>query len=827
MDLNKHTLTVKGDFEQTSKTYEININGGQFNIQGDFIQSGGTMNIGGGTLHVTGDYRMETLTTDEEKEETTESYSSGSLVMTDEDDQVKVDGDFVVYSDAYSRLQAGTMTLLGNFTQKSSDSDGSSDFSASGTHTVIFAGTDKQTIYFENPQYSGFAYASFQNENVKILSKLRGWTLSDDMTFVADFPGIVGSMDLNGHTLTVNRDFELTSDTNSINVNGGQLEIQGDLLQSGGTMNIGGGTLHVTGDYRIETITTDEEGEKSESSSCGVLRMTNKADKVNVDGAFVMYSEYNHYGDLTAGTLTVCGAFRQIEGDSGSCYNFCASDEHTTVLAGGTAESPQEVSFESEYSSRFAILKLLKTEENYSFTPDNCWVTLQQAGDDTDSSDESGESSESGEIGDGSQTGETTATAEPGETGDGSQTGGTGDSSASGETGDSSASGEIGDGSQSGGTTATAEPGETGDSSQSGGTTATAKPGETGDSSQSGGTTATAKPGEAGDSSQSGGTTATAEPGEAGDGSQSGGTIATAAPGETGDGSQSGGTTATAEPGETGDGSQSGGTTATAEPGEAGDGSQSGGTTATAEPGETGDGSQSGGSTVTAQPGGAGTTAAPGTSNASGSTEKPSSTSTSANTAVSDNTPSSPVAPASTTQPDTKKTTEKKAAVGTEVKDTSGVTYKVTATGEVEYTKPANQDITKVTIPSTVKIDGVEYKVTSISDNAFSGCSKLKSVTIGKNITSIGKRAFYNCKNLTKVTISANVTKIGKQAFAKCSKLKTLIIKTTKLTEKSVGSNAFKGIFAKAKVTVPKKQKKEYKKMLKKKGIPSTVKYKG
>ena len=43
-------------------------------------------------------------------------------------------------------------------------------------------------------------------------------------------------------------------------------------------------------------------------------------------------------------------------------------------------------------------------------------------------------------------------------------------------------------------------------------------------------------------------------------------------------------------------------------------------------------------------------------------------------------------------------------------------------------------------------IDG--YKITAISDGAFSGCDNLVSVTIGDSVTTIGNQAFYNCSNL-------------------------------------------------------------------------------
>ena len=51
----------------------------------------------------------------------------------------------------------------------------------------------------------------------------------------------------------------------------------------------------------------------------------------------------------------------------------------------------------------------------------------------------------------------------------------------------------------------------------------------------------------------------------------------------------------------------------------------------------------------------------------------------------------------------------------------------------VEYKKPVSKKVTSVTIPDKVTISGKAYKVTGVSANAFSGCKKLKKVTVGKN----------------------------------------------------------------------------------------------
>lgn len=116
----------------------------------------------------------------------------------------------------------------------------------------------------------------------------------------------------------------------------------------------------------------------------------------------------------------------------------------------------------------------------------------------------------------------------------------------------------------------------------------------------------------------------------------------------------------------------------------------------------------------------------------------------------------------------------------------------------VEYSKPKKSKTT-ITIPDTITIDGITYKVTSISKNAFKNNKKIKKVIIGKNITKIGSNAFSGCKNL-----------------------KTITVKSIKL--KSVGKNAFKGIHAKAKIKVPKSKLKKYKNLMSKKGQKSSVK---
>ena len=164
------------------------------------------------------------------------------------------------------------------------------------------------------------------------------------------------------------------------------------------------------------------------------------------------------------------------------------------------------------------------------------------------------------------------------------------------------------------------------------------------------------------------------------------------------------------------------------------------------------------------------------------------------------------IAPGETKVPSAAKAPE---TAGTKIASKKGDTYKVTDTSgkipEVELTKSAAKKKAKtVVIPKTVKVDGVNYKVTAIAEKAFAGNKKLKTVVIGADIEKIGAKAFYKCVNLKKVTIQ-----------------------TTKLKAKSVGAKAFAKIHKKAVVKVPKAKKKAYKKWLKKRGIGGKQKIMG
>ncbi len=134
-----------------------------------------------------------------------------------------------------------------------------------------------------------------------------------------------------------------------------------------------------------------------------------------------------------------------------------------------------------------------------------------------------------------------------------------------------------------------------------------------------------------------------------------------------------------------------------------------------------------------------------------------------------------------------------------------------------------------VTISDRVEVSGVVNLI--LCDGATLTASKGIRLSKDNSLTIYGQsggsgKLVANALAGSKVVIGKNISSIGKQAFYGCKKLKSIVIKTEKLTAKKVGGSAFKKISSKVKVSVPKKKKTEYKKLLKKKGLPKSAKIK-
>lgn len=113
--------------------------------------------------------------------------------------------------------------------------------------------------------------------------------------------------------------------------------------------------------------------------------------------------------------------------------------------------------------------------------------------------------------------------------------------------------------------------------------------------------------------------------------------------------------------------------------------------------------------------------------------------------------------------------------VGTIIEGKDKAQYIVTKSsktaGEVAYRKMTDKSVKKVVVPDAIRVNGIVYKVTSVSTGACKSLSKVQSLVIGKNVKKIEKDAFRGCKNLKSVKItSTKISSIGAHAFLKVSK---------------------------------------------------------
>ena len=216
---------------------------------------------------------------------------------------INVTGDLTVQNNVKNTLQDGTITIGGNFYQKTSNAN----FVPSGT-AVQFTGAKVHEIYFENSDCYMYDVISDEGAKVKFTNGIHGFTLKRDLTVEGNHELITGTMDLNGYTLTIN----------------------GNLTQTGGRMKLYSGysTLNVNGDYCVK----------------------NDADIYIYK--YYIYHFINVTGDLTVqnnvkntlqdGTITIGGNFYQKNGkdndgnivdnnfqSSGTAVNFKGAGTHT------------------------------------------------------------------------------------------------------------------------------------------------------------------------------------------------------------------------------------------------------------------------------------------------------------------------------------------------------------------------------------------------------------------------------------------------------------------------------------------------------------------
>ena len=404
LDLNGHTLYAPGNLTLTGNgvnvkggsivvdgnlnlSCDVNLGGGKLQVNGNLIQSSDTLTVAGGTVDVSGDYRMENENVDSTGNV---SYSSGSakLIMTNSADRVNVGGTFENYtwsSSSYiSDLQAGVMSVKGDFICR----DDYNGFYTGGTHKVILNGTGVQKVQIAEAK--GFNELDIQNDKVVFVADtyMKGFKANHDITLNVSQGKtlqISGTLDLNGHTLYAPGNLTLTGngvnvkggsivvDGNlnlscDVNLGGGKLQVNGNLIQSSDTLTVAGGTVDVSGDYRMENENVDSTGNVSYSGCYAELNMTNANDCVNVGGTFEFDASN---GDLTDGII--CIKRDLIIKDSSYSDRFDPTGNHTIKLDG---DKVQKIQVEGTYNKINNLYLTKDKSTGYNFVTDNCWNKL-------------------------------------------------------------------------------------------------------------------------------------------------------------------------------------------------------------------------------------------------------------------------------------------------------------------------------------------------------------------------------------------------------------------------------------------------------------------
>lgn len=121
--------------------------------------------------------------------------------------------------------------------------------------------------------------------------------------------------------------------------------------------------------------------------------------------------------------------------------------------------------------------------------------------------------------------------------------------------------------------------------------------------------------------------------------------------------------------------------------------------------------------------------------------------------------------------------------------------YKVTnnamnGSGTVSYVGSESTSA-GISIPPTVILNGISYKITRIAPYAFYYNSTVTSVYVGANVLIIDSRAFVACPKLVKINGGLRLKTICNRAVVNCPRLSTFVITSTVL--KTIGAYSFYG----------------------------------
>lgn len=368
LDIRNGELLVKGKVDQSGG--KIDLNYGTLTVEGDFLQSSGEMNVNRGKLKIKGNYEIS---------------NNSEIIMKNDKDYVYVEGDFEINlnDSTQARLEAGIMEIKGDFidnkkTNYDTDRQGYihelENFTATGTHRVILSGEEKQTVSFNYPGYSYFNILEITNsseEGVEFLTEAyvikelvaTSSKIENSKNIVINGQVVISEeaktgesnwkYDLSIYHWKLQRDQTIEGNVYEceenvyggiIDLNNKTLNIHGNLIQEKGTINVNNGELRIQGNYEM-------------SSFAGIF-MTNDKDYVYVGGNFEINLNKIMPGQFDAGIMEIKGDFivnKQVSDYTDALENFTPGRRHRVILSG---ERKQTVHFDYPGDSYFNILEI-------------------------------------------------------------------------------------------------------------------------------------------------------------------------------------------------------------------------------------------------------------------------------------------------------------------------------------------------------------------------------------------------------------------------------------------------------------------------------------
>ncbi|MBR1673423.1 MAG: PKD domain-containing protein [Eubacterium sp.] len=330
-------MTIDGD--AVFNDGELDLNGHTLTIKGTFRHPSGTVYFNGGKLIVEKDFYEESLT----------HYMTGrgSLIMNDVSDAIEVGGLFYINDKTAPNLNKGTIVLAGDFylegTSKSSVVLGDD-------LKVVFTGEKKQTVTFYRATTSNLIFNNKGTVTLENNAKATG--LIEDNT---DITGgrISGTLILD--SLSSLKDRYYSGDI-SLNTND---ELTGDVMIEG-KLTIGGGFT-----FGGHTLTVDS----AEIGSKAAFVMTDEKDCFIVKNDLIINALSNNaVRDISAGTIDIYGDL-EIKGEKG----FTASGTnhvvmHSRVENGRRFITKITMSDSSTRVSKLNTLVLYGTEDDFYFS---------------------------------------------------------------------------------------------------------------------------------------------------------------------------------------------------------------------------------------------------------------------------------------------------------------------------------------------------------------------------------------------------------------------------------------------------------------------------